>query len=118
MHEYSITCSILEILEKIIKEKNLKKIKKVQFELSKLASIEPQSIQFYFDFFARDNKQLEGAILKFRKTKLKLACGECGKIFESYAEFYISKVKCPACGSGRAQVQQEDDIRIISIYAD
>ena len=33
MHEYSITCSILEILEKIIKEKNLKKIKKSKIRI-------------------------------------------------------------------------------------
>ena len=118
MHEYSITCSILEILEKIIKEKNLKKIKKVKFELSKLASIEPQSIKFYFDFFTRDNEQLKGAILKFKKNKLKLACSKCEKIFESNAEFDISNVKCPACGSENAQIREEDDIRIISVETD
>ena len=118
MHEYSITCSILEILEKTIKEKNLKKLKKVKFELSKLASIEPQSIKFYFDFLTAENQRLKGAILKFKKNKLKLACNECGKIFESNAEFDISNVKCPACGSENAQVQEEDDIRIISIQAD
>ena len=118
MHEYSITCSILEILEKIIKEKNLKKIKKVKFELSKLASIEPQSIKFYFDFFTKDKEQLKGAILKFKKNKLKLTCSECGKIFESNAEFDISNVKCPDCGSKNAQVREEDDIRIISVEID
>ena len=118
MHEYSITCSILEILEKIIKEKNLKKIKKVKFELSKLASIEPQSIKFYFDFLTAENQRLKGAILKFKKNKLKLACSECGKIFESNAEFDISNVKCPACGSENAQVQEEDDIRIVSVETD
>ena len=118
MHEYSITCSILEILEKIIKEKNLKKIKKVKFELSKLASIEPQSIKFYFDFLTAENQRLKGAILKFKKNKLKLACKECGKIFESNAEFDISNVKCPACESKNAQILEEDDIRIISVETD
>lgn len=118
MHEYSITCSILEILEKIIKEKNLKKIKKVKFELSKLASIEPGSIKFYFDFLTAENQRLKGAILKFKKNKLKLACSECGKIFESNAEFDISNVKCPACGSESVQVREEDDIRIISVETD
>ena len=118
MHEYSITCSILEILEKIIKEKNLKKINKVKFELSKLASIEPGSIKFYFDFLTVESQSLKGAILKFKKNKLKLACSECGKIFESNAEFDISNVKCPACGSGIVQLQEEDDIKIISVEAD
>ena len=61
---------------------------------------------------------MKGAILKFKKNKLKLACSECGKIFESNAEFDISNVKCPACGSESVQIQEEDDIRIISVETD
>jgi len=118
MHEYSITCSILEILDKVINEKKLKKIRKVNFELSQIASIEPESIKFYFDFLTAENQKLKGAILKFKKNKLKLACSECGKIFESNAEFNISNVKCPACGSENAQVREEDDIRIVSVETD
>src|SRR4030066_394209 len=100
MHEYSITCLNIEIIEKIITEKNLKKITKVKFELSKLASIEPESIKFYFDFLTAENQRLKGAILKFKKNKLKLSCSKCGKIFESNAEFDISNIKCFDCGSG------------------
>ena len=118
MHEYSITCSILQILDKVINEKKLKKIKKVNFELSRIASVEPESIKFYFDFLTEDNQKLKGAILKFKKNKLKFACSKCGKIFQSNTEFDISNVKCPVCGSGNAQVRQEDDIRIVSVETD
>ena len=118
MHEYSITCSIVEILAKIIEGKKLKKIRKVNFELSQIASIEPESIKFYFDFLTAENQRLKGAILKFKKNKLKLVCSKCGKIFESNAEFDISSVKCPACGSENTQVQEEDDIRIVSVKTD
>jgi len=118
MHEYSITCSILEILEKVIKEKKLKKIRKVNFELSQIASIEPESIKFYFDFLTAENQRLKGVILKFKKNKLKLACGKCGKIFESNAEFDIFNVKCPDCGSESAQLREEDDIRMVSVETD
>jgi hydrogenase nickel insertion protein HypA len=115
MHEYSITCSILEILDKVINEKKLKKIKRVNFELSRIASIEPESIKFYFDFLTSENQRLKGALLKFKKNKLKLSCSECGKIFRSNAKFNFSNVKCPDCGSKNAQVRVEDDIRIISV---
>ncbi|MCL5071488.1 MAG: hydrogenase maturation nickel metallochaperone HypA [Actinobacteria bacterium] len=118
MHEYSITSSIVEILDKVIKEKKLKKIKKVNFELSHIASIEPESIKFYFDFLTAENQRLKGAILKFKKNKLKLACSQCRKIFESNAELDISDVKCPACGSENVQICQEDDIRITSVETD
>jgi len=118
MHEYSITCSILEILDKVINEKKLKKIRKVNFELSRIASIEPESIKFYFDFLTAENQRLKGAILKFKKNKLKLACSKCAKIFQSNAEFNISDVKCPDCGSENVQLREEDDIRIVSVEAD
>ena len=118
MHEYSITCSILQILDKVINEKKLKKIKKVNFELSRIASIEPESIKFYFDFLTVEDQRLKGAILKFKKNKLKLACGGCAKIFQSNAEFDISNVKCPACGGKNVQIREEDDIRIVSVQAD
>jgi len=39
MHEYSITCSILEILNKIIKEKKIKKVKVINFEITPLLQI-------------------------------------------------------------------------------
>jgi hydrogenase nickel insertion protein HypA len=118
MHEYSITCSIMEILNKVISENKLKKIRKVNFTLSRIASIEPESIKFYFDFLTKENQILKGAILKFKKNKLNLVCGECGKIFELKAEFDIYNARCPSCGSGIVQLREEDDIKIISVEAD
>jgi hydrogenase nickel insertion protein HypA len=118
MHEYSITCSILEILNKVINEKKLIKIKKINFEISKIASIEPESIKFYFDFLTTENQSLKGAVLKFKKNKLKLACTDCGKLFDCDAEFDISGVKCPVCGSDSTHIREEDDIRIVSVQAD
>lgn len=118
MHEYSITCSILEILNKVINEKKLIKIRKINFEISKIASIEPESIKFYFDFLTAENQILKGAILKFKKNKLKLACTSCGKTFDCDAEFDISGVKCPDCGSDNTHIREEDDIKIISVQAD
>jgi hydrogenase nickel insertion protein HypA len=118
MHEYSITCSILEILDKVINEKKLIKIKKINFEISKIASIEPESIKFYFDFLTAENQSLKGAILKFKRNKLKLVCASCGKIFNCDAEFDIYGVKCPVCGSGSTHIKEEDDIKIVSVQAD
>jgi len=118
MHEYSITCSILKILDKVINEKKLKKIKIINFELSRVASIEPESVKFYFDFLTAENQSLKGAILKFKKNKLKFVCSKCGKIFESDTEFDIFNIQCPVCKSENAQIQEEDDIRIVSIQAD
>jgi hydrogenase nickel incorporation protein HypA/HybF len=118
MHEYSITCSIISILEKTAANKKISKIKKVNFELSPLASIEPESIRFYFEFLTRENVILKSAKLNFRKLKYKCRCTNCSTVFS--AEDFISK--CPACGvtvlSGNKLDDISDDIKIISILTD
>ncbi len=45
MHEYSITCSILEILDRVIKENNLKKVRKISWDTALLG----ESGSIFFD---------------------------------------------------------------------
>jgi hydrogenase nickel incorporation protein HypA/HybF len=116
MHEYSLTCSIVEILERIIKEKSLKKVEKVIFELNPLAVVEPESIMFYFNFLTREDIILKGAKLNFKKAKIKVRCKNCNYYFKSQ-NFPIS---CPICNSGIIDIfsQNMDDIKITSISAE
>jgi|GEM_PF-650358 hydrogenase nickel incorporation protein HypA/HybF len=118
MHEYAITSSIISILEKAAAGKGISKIRKVNFELNPLASVEPDSIKFYFGFLTRESEILKDAKLHFRKLKFKLKCSNCGKIFSS-ASF---PPECPLCGeaggSGNMLDNISDDIKIISFIAD
>ena len=113
MHEYSITCSIVEILCDLIKKHNIKKIKKVSFEISRLAHIEPQSIEFYYNFITKDNKALKDSILEFKEGKIKIEFKTCGKSF--YSENIGSK--CIYCSGEKTKTADNDDIKIISIEA-
>ena len=58
MHEYSITRSILDILDKIVKENKVKKLKRVNFEISSIAHIEPDSIKFYYFPWSRSHSRI------------------------------------------------------------
>jgi len=113
MHEYSITCSIIEILYDLIKKYNIKKLKKVSFEISPLAQIEPQSIEFYYNFMTKENGTLKGAGLEFKKGKIKFECKTCEKYFTS--ENLISN--CIYCSGEKIKATDIDDIKIISIEA-
>ena len=118
MHEYSITCSIISILEKTAKEKNLKKISRVNLEINPVASLEPESIKFYFEFLTKEKELLKGAKLKFKKIKVSLNCSSCKKQF-STTDF---PPKCPVCGklnlTNNAVLAMADDIKVISLVAD
>ena len=111
MHEYSITSSMVNILEDVAKKNKLEKISKVNIDLNPIANIEPDSINFYYEFMTRDNKLLKGSELVFSVRKIKIECGDCSDIFEK--DKFIPK--CPKCGSDNVKNINIDDIKIISV---
>ena len=111
MHEYSITSSIIGILEDIGKKNKLDKINKVNFIVSPVASIEPESVRFYYQYLTEDNSLLKGAELVFKKSKLNIKCLSCSRGF-TRKEF---KPLCPECGSSNVLVQESDEIKIVSV---
>ncbi len=116
MHEYSITTSLIQIIEKIVKEKKIKKVEKVNLEINPLASIEPDSIKFYFEFLTKENPELKDAEINFKKVKIKVKCSNCDFIF--YLEDLMDK--CPNCGSycfDKSLYIDIEDIKIVSLEA-
>ena len=111
MHEYSITSSIIEILEDIGKRNKLDRIKKVNFLVSPVASIEPESVRFYFQYLTEENSLLKGAELVFERSEIEIKCLSCNKLF-TCKEF---KPICPGCGSSNVLVQETDEIKIVSV---
>ena len=114
MHEYSITCSILDILKEIIEEKKVKKIKRIDFEISSIAHIDPSSIEFYYNFLTKDDAVLKGACLKFREKKVRIKCQDCKKISE-IEDFF--NAQCPKCSSKKIKIVDFDEIKIVSVEA-
>jgi hydrogenase nickel insertion protein HypA len=112
MHEYSITCSILDILNKVLKENKIKKVKKINFEISSIAHIEPDSVEFYYKFLTKDNSILKSAKLKFKRKKAQIKCGDCKEI-SSIENLFV--VECPKCSSKNIKFINDDEIRIISV---
>ncbi len=114
MHECSITSSIVEIVKRIVKEKNLERVERVDIEINPLSSLEAESIKFYYEFLTKDDSILKKSRLKFYNIYLKIKCEHCGKSYkvESFP------TKCPACGEFNVCKDASDDIRIKSIFAD
>ena len=114
MHEYSITSSLIEIIRRIIKEKNLAVVERVDIELNPLSSLEAQSIRFYYEFLTKEDSILKNSRLKFHNVSIKIKCEKCGRT-------YIVKsfpASCPGCKEFNVYRGTADDIRIKSILAD
>jgi len=116
MHEYSITCSIIEILKEKVEEHNIKKIKKINFRISPFSHIDPESIEFYYNFLAKNDYVLKMANLKFSKSSIKMKCISCGKTFKTNDVNSL----CPYCSSDNTRLvkndyDDEEEIKIVSI---
>ena len=111
MHEFSITSSIIDILKNTIKDRDIKKIKKVNFLINSYGGIEPESIKFYYEFLTKDNSDLKDARLIFKKEKIKIKCNNCSESFEVFKLFSI----CRKCASTNLSISFPDDIKIKSI---
>jgi len=111
MHEYSITSSIVEIIDDIGKKNNLKKIIKVNFDLNPIASIDPDSIRFYYEYLTKDNGVLKDAQLCFNIIKMEIECKDCGNLFKKDGFIPL----CPKCGGSRVIASNIDDIKIMSV---
>ena len=114
MHEYSITCSIIEILERIAEEKKLKKVYQVDFDINDFACIEPDSIRFYYEFLTRDNTILGGARLEFSRINARMVCTDCRHVFE----LNNLRARCPECNSHDVRFEETDDIRITAVHTE
>ena len=111
MHEYSITSSLVNILEDVAKENRLRKISRVNIDLNPIANIEPDSINFYYEFLTRDNNLLKNSELIFNIQRIKIECRDCSNVFEK--DEFIPK--CPRCGSSKVKNMDIDDIKVISV---
>jgi hydrogenase nickel incorporation protein HypA/HybF len=111
MHEYSLTQSIIEILNDVIKKEKIKKIKQIDFLLGAFANIEPDSIRFYYDFLSKDNPVLKKAKLVFNKSPINYYCRHCKKYFSTDSK----DLKCIYCASKDISMKDTEDIKIISI---
>jgi hydrogenase nickel incorporation protein HypA/HybF len=111
MHEFSITSSIIDILKNIIKDRDIKKILKVNFLTNSYGGIEPESIKFYYEFLTKDDPDLKDARLIFKKEKIKINCNNCGESFEVFKLFS----NCRKCSSSNLSIIFPEDIKIKSI---
>jgi hydrogenase nickel insertion protein HypA len=111
MHEFSITSSIIDILKNTIKDRDIKKIKKVNFFVNPYGGVEPESIKFYYKFLTKDYSVLKDAKLIFKKEKIRITCNKCGECFEVFK----LNPACRKCASTDISILFPEDIKIKSI---
>ena len=114
MHELSIICSILDIIEEYAEEHRFSSVKSLKLSFGRLSCIEPQSIAFIFEIQSSGTKAV-GAFLEFDIKPIVIQCFSCEKDFE--LETYAAV--CPQCnGSEVLLVGGTEVIQLLEIDVD
>ena len=95
MHELAVTQSILEIALRHAQAAGAQRILSVNLVIGELTGFVDDSIQFYFDFLAKDTPAQDARLI-FERIAPRARCQECGV---EYAPPNSRLWTCPECGA-------------------
>jgi hydrogenase nickel incorporation protein HypA/HybF len=113
MHELSVACSIVEIVEKETKAYQNGKVTKVELDIGTLSGIEIEALVFSWDI-AIKNSPISPAPLVINHITALAKCDECSHEFETKDYF----TPCPKCGSIRTDIVKGKELQVKSITID
>jgi hydrogenase nickel incorporation protein HypA/HybF len=106
MHEFSITCSIVDLVAETARGR---KVHRVTVEIGQLSGVVADSIAFWFPEVARGTP-IETASLDIREVAASARCDDCG------AEFATPTMLTPCpCGSFRFARLRGEELKVKSI---
>jgi hydrogenase nickel incorporation protein HypA/HybF len=108
MHELTLCRNIIDITLRNIPPNT--KVKKINLEIGKLVSVDPQALLFSFDVIAK-NTQLSDALLNIIEIDGKASCNVCNYSFV-ILKLYVS---CMKCGGHALSILAGEELRIKSM---
>ena len=104
MHELSIATAVLGTA---IKHAEDRPVAVVAMRVGTLRQVVPESLLFYWDIVARDSI-CEGSELQLTSVTARIACGECGHVWEPQVPHF----RCPACASADVTVVAGEELEV------
>ncbi|TFG34217.1 hydrogenase maturation nickel metallochaperone HypA [Candidatus Thorarchaeota archaeon] len=124
MHEFSAACSIVDTASEAAKNNNAIKVNVVNIEVGEFTFLIPEQLIFNFEIASKDTI-VEGAELRIKTVKGKLACSDCGFEGESKVDpdlppqiAVFAPMKCPKCNSSATTITGGKDFIITNIEAE
>ena len=107
MHELSLSSAIVNT---VVKHAVGRRVTVVSLRVGQMRQVVPDSLEFYFEFVARDTV-CEGARLEQELVPTLLRCRECAHEWE--VDFPV--FRCPACAAGDAEIVTGNEFEVESI---
>jgi len=104
MHELSVVQSMMKIVEKASKGKE---VTKLVVKIGKMSGVEPYFLKESFDFF-KEGSVCHNAEMEIIQTDVKVECYDCNakSVIEGY-DFH-----CPVCGSEKTKIISGEEMHI------
>lgn len=111
MHELGIVLNVIDRVEEIAKENNVKKVTKLTLEIGEVSSIVPSYFSDCFEWAKKKTDYMKDTELEMIILEGLSYCRDCKKTYKTtvYAK------KCPHCGSDDTYLVTGDEMRIKDI---
>ena len=113
MHELGTIHYVIDTVEKLAVENELRKIGSVTLEVGEVSGIIPHFLTDYWEYAKRKTTYLQEAELKIETIRAVTYCQSCGK---TYPTVQYAKI-CPHCGSDNTFLLTGNEYTIKEIEA-
>jgi len=107
MHELSLSSAVVNTA---VKHAGGHRVELVSLRIGRLRQVVPETLEFYFDFVARDTL-CEGARLEQEVVDARLRCHPCA----SEWAIEIPAFRCPTCGGSDVEIASGNEFEVESI---
>jgi len=107
VHELSLSSAIVNT---VAKHADGRRVSVVNLRVGKLRQVIPDTLEFYFEFVARDSV-CEGARLEQELIDARLRCRPCAREWA----IEIPAFRCPTCGGSEVEIATGNEFEVESI---
>ena len=113
MHELSTIYYVIETVDKLMVENDLKEVGSITLEVGEVSGIIPEYLQDFWLYAREKTEHFKQTELKIKELKAVTYCQDCGQTYQTIPQGKI----CPHCGSGNTFLVTGNEYNIKEIEA-
>ena len=113
MHELGTIYYVIDTVEKLMVENQLKAVSSITLEVGEVSGIIPSYLEDFWQYARAKTEHFQQTELKIEELKAVTYCQSCGK---TYPTMEFKKI-CPHCGSGNTFLVTGNEYNIKEIEA-
>lgn len=113
MHELSVVFHVIDQLEEVAKENDVKEIKTVTLQLGEVSAVLPWYLTDCWNWAKNKHEIMQDCEMKIEKIDAVTFCEDCKQTYETVKHGKT----CPFCGSGNTFLVQGNEFMIKEIEA-